>query len=73
MSPMADPHAPDRELAKAVETSKAPAISRAAQLDGYSASAGKTAPVTKEAVAAKLAEFSDDELKALGLTRKKGR
>src|SRR5437016_9435036 len=44
-----------------------PAISRAAQLDGYSASAGKTAPVTKEAVAAKLAEFSDDDLKALGL------
>ncbi len=48
-----------------------PAISRAAQLDGYSASTGtKAAPVTKEAVAAKLAAFSDDELEALGLTRK---
>jgi hypothetical protein len=48
-----------------------PAISRAAQLDGYSASTGKTAPVTKEAVAAKLAEFSDDELAAMGLSRSK--
>lgn len=47
-----------------------PAISRAAQLDGYSASTGKTAPVTKEVVAAKLAEFTDDELAAMGLSRK---
>jgi hypothetical protein len=46
-----------------------PAISRAAQLDGYSASSGKTAPVTKEAVAAKLAQFTDDELAAMGLSR----
>ena len=49
-----------------------PAISRAAQLDGYTVSTGtKTQPVTKEAVAAKLAEFSDDELLAMGLSRRK--
>jgi hypothetical protein len=48
-----------------------PAISRAAQLDGYTSSTGaKAAVVTKEAVAAKLAEFSDDELAAMGLSRK---
>jgi hypothetical protein len=47
-----------------------PAISRAAQLDGYSASSGKApAVVTKEAVAAKIASFTDDELAAMGLTR----
>src|SRR3954447_9220250 len=50
-----------------------PAISRAAQLDGYMVSTGtKTQPVTKEAVASKLAEFSDEELAAMGLSRKKG-
>jgi hypothetical protein len=38
---------------------------------GYTVSQGsKSAPVTKEAVVAKLAEFSDDELAALGLSRK---
>ncbi|HYT89469.1 MAG TPA: hypothetical protein VEL76_12255 [Gemmataceae bacterium] len=49
-----------------------PAISRAAQvLDGYTVSlGGKVAPVTKEAVAAKLAEFTDEELAAMGLSRK---
>jgi hypothetical protein len=42
-----------------------------ARIDGYHLSTGKAvAPVTKVAVAAKLAEFTDDELKALGLTRK---
>jgi hypothetical protein len=42
-----------------------------ARRDGYTASlGGRRAPVTKEAVAAKLAEFSDEELAALGLTRK---
>jgi hypothetical protein len=46
-----------------------PAISRAAQLAGYSASTGKTKEVTKDAVAAKLASFSDDELAAMGLSR----
>jgi hypothetical protein len=47
------------------------AIEQVARLDGYSASLGtKTAPVTKEAILAKLSELSDDELKALGLTRK---
>ena len=42
----------------------------AARLDGYSVSLGNSAPVTKEAVAAKLAQFSDEELAALGLSRK---
>lgn len=48
-----------------------PAISRAAQLDGYEASLGaRSAPITKEAVASKLAQFTDEELEALGLSRK---
>ncbi len=47
------------------------AIEQVARLDGYSASTGKPAAVvTKEAVAAKLAAFSDAELAALGLARK---
>jgi hypothetical protein len=47
------------------------ALSIIARLDGYAVSTGtKTQPVTKEAVAAKLAEFSDDELAAMGLSRK---
>jgi hypothetical protein len=42
-----------------------------ARADGYAVSlGGKVAPVTKESVAAKLAEFTDDELAALGLSRK---
>jgi hypothetical protein len=42
-----------------------------ARIDGYSLSTGKaTAPVTKEAVAAKLASFTDEELAAMGLSRK---
>jgi hypothetical protein len=42
-----------------------------ARIDGYSLSTGtRTAPVTKEAVAAKLATFTDDELAAMGLSRK---
>jgi hypothetical protein len=47
------------------------AIAHVARMDGYSASSGqRSAPVTKEAVAAKLADFTDDELQALGLSRK---
>ena len=47
------------------------ALACTARLEGFTASlGGKTAPVTKEAVAAKLASFTDDELTALGLTRK---
>jgi hypothetical protein len=47
------------------------ALSIVARIDGYTVSTGtKAAPVTKEAVAAKLSEFTDDELRALGLTRK---
>jgi hypothetical protein len=41
--------------------------------DGYTVSTGKTKEVTKEAVAAKLAAFTDDELAAMGLSRKKGK
>ena len=40
------------------------------RVSGYSASTGQSAPVTKEAVAAKLATFTDDELLAMGLARK---
>jgi hypothetical protein len=48
-------------------------LAMVARLEGYTVSLGnKSAPVTKEAVAAKLAEFTDDELAAMGLSRKKG-
>ena len=47
-----------------------PCLAVLARKDGYTVSTGHSAPVTKEAVAAKLAEFTDDELTALGLTRK---
>jgi len=50
-----------------------PCLAALARRDGYAVSTGQTKEVTKEAVAAKLAEFTDDELKALGLSRKKGR
>lgn len=46
------------------------AVSIAARLDGYTASLGSSAPITKEAVAAKLAAFTDAELAAMGLSRK---
>src|SRR5262245_7437969 len=49
------------------------ALAAAAKVDGYSVSTGNNAPVTKEAVASKLAEFSDAELAVLGLSRKKGK
>jgi hypothetical protein len=50
------------------------ALALTARIDGYSVSTGgKVAPVTKEVVASKLAEFSDDELQALGLSRKKAK
>ena len=49
-----------------------PALAALARRDGYTVSlGGKTAPVTKEAVAAKLATFTDDELAAVGLSRRK--
>jgi hypothetical protein len=41
----------------------------AARSDGYKFSLGKTAPVTVEAAAAKLATLDDAALAALGLTR----
>jgi hypothetical protein len=48
-----------------------PCLAQLARRDGYTVSTGiKQAPVTKEAVASKLAEFTDAELAALGLTRK---
>jgi hypothetical protein len=46
------------------------ALASMARRDGYTVSTGTTKEVSKEAVAAKLATFSDDELQALGLTRK---
>jgi hypothetical protein len=48
------------------------ALALTARIDGYTVSlGGKVAPVTKEAVAARLAEFSDEDLAAMGLSRKK--
>jgi hypothetical protein len=41
----------------------------AARTEGFKFSLGKTKEVTKEAVVAKLATFSDDELAAMGLSR----
>lgn len=50
------------------------ALAGVAKLEGYSASTGiKTAPITREAVAAKLAELTDEELAAMGLSRKKAK
>jgi hypothetical protein len=52
------------------------AIATVARADGWTARTAEpkgTGPLTKERVAAKLAELSDEELAALGLTRKKGR
>src|ERR671932_202650 len=47
------------------------ALANVARRDGYSASVtDKQARVSKEAVAAMLAELSDEELAALGVTRK---
>jgi hypothetical protein len=47
-----------------------PCLAALARKDGYTVSLGNSAPVTKEAVAAKLNEFTDDELAAMGLSRK---
>ena len=48
------------------------AIVTAARTEGFAAkAAGGKAPVTKERVAEKLAEFTDEELAAMGLSRKK--
>jgi hypothetical protein len=47
------------------------ALATAARADGYSVGTGNTKEVTKEAVAARLAQFTDDELAAMGLTRQK--
>jgi hypothetical protein len=52
------------------------AIVHAARTDGYAARVAEPkggGPLTKERVAAKLAEFTDEELAAMGLTRKKGK
>src|SRR5262245_31460863 len=45
------------------------ALALTARIDGYTASLGSSAPITKEAVLAKLATLSDAELTALGLSR----
>jgi hypothetical protein len=51
------------------------AVSNVARLDGYKAGIAepKGQALTKERVAAKLAEFSDEELSAMGLSRKRSR
>lgn len=50
------------------------AIVTAARADGFAAkAAGGKGPVTKERVAERLAEFTDDELAAMGLSRKKAK
>ena len=50
-----------------------PCLAALARKDGYAVSLSTTPAVSKEAVAAKLVEFSDDELAAMGLSRKKGK
>jgi hypothetical protein len=52
------------------------AITNAARADGYTARVAEPksgGPITKERVASRLAEFTDEELAAMGLSRKKGR
>lgn len=52
------------------------AIITAAKVAGYVAKVAEPkagGPVTKEKVAAKLAEFTEEELASMGLTRKKGK
>src|SRR5262249_39997370 len=45
------------------------AVHAVAKADGYTVTTGNSPPVTKQAVAAKLADFTDDELAALGPRR----
>ncbi len=48
-------------------------LAQLARLDGYTVSTGKAAvPVTKETIASRLAEFSDEELAAMGLEPQAG-
>ena len=47
-----------------------PCLAAVRGADGYSVSLGNSPVVTKEAVAAKLATFTDDELAVMGLSRK---
>jgi hypothetical protein len=52
------------------------AIIQAARVDGYTARMAEPKsgrPITKKRVAARLAEFSDEELAAMGLSRRKGK
>jgi hypothetical protein len=52
------------------------ALVTAARQDGYTARVAEpkgAGPLTKERVAARLSEFTDEELAAMGLSRKKGR
>jgi hypothetical protein len=52
------------------------ALAIVAREDGYSAEVAEPkagGPVTKEKVAARLAEFTDEDLKELGLSRRKAR
>jgi hypothetical protein len=52
------------------------AITNAAQADGWKVRVAEpkgAAPMTKERIASKLAEFTGEELAAMGLSRKKGK
>jgi len=49
------------------------AAAEIAREDGYMVSTGTAKEVTREQVAAKLATFTDDELAAMGLSRKKAK
>lgn len=52
------------------------ALANCAREDGYTARVAEpkgAGPLTKERVAAKLAEYTDEELAAMGLSRKKGK
>ena len=47
------------------------ALSVGGRMENYSVTAANSKPISKEAVAAKLAELTDDELAAMGLSRSK--
>jgi hypothetical protein len=52
------------------------AINNVARSDGWTAKVAArlgVGPMTKEAIASKLAQFTDEELQALGLSGKKGK
>lgn len=48
-------------------------LAQMARLEGFSVSLGRGGPMTKEKIASKLSEFTDEELAEMGLSRKKGK